>query len=141
MRISTKGRYALRLLVDLAQHPAGELVSLRDVAQRQEISQKYLEQIAIPLSQAGLLRGARGSQGGYTLVHRPEEITLLTVLTTVEGPLAPVPCLQEEKNCERSEDCLTRGVWQGLDRTIRRYLESVTLRDVVEQRLPEEEGT
>ena len=119
MRISTKGRYALRLMLDLAEHQGDGCVSLKDVAQRQDISKKYLEQIVPTLSRAGFLLTNRGYQGGYRLARRPEDYTARDILRLTEGSLAPVACLDCEVNtCPRSANCPTLPLWQGLDRVI-----------------------
>ena len=136
MKISTKGRYALRLMLDMAQHRSEGCVALKDVAERQDISKKYLEQIALTLSQAGLLVGLRGHQGGYRLVGAPADWTVLQVLSAVEGSLAPVTCLDGENACPRRDACLTLPLWAGLDRVIDEYLGGVTLQDLLEERLP-----
>ena len=128
MRISTKGRYALRLMLDLAEHQGDGCVSLKDVAQRQDISKKYLEQIVPTLSRAGFLLTNRGYQGGYRLARRPEDYTARDILRLTEGSLAPVTCLDCEVNtCPRSANCPTLPLWQGLDRVIEDYLAGVTL--------------
>ena len=133
MRISTKGRYALRLMLDLAEHQGDGCVSLKDVAQRQDISKKYLEQIVPTLSRAGFLLTNRGYQGGYRLARAPEDYTVYEILTIAEGGLAPVACLDGVENlCPRKESCLTLPVWEGLDRTIREYLSSITLQDILD---------
>lgn len=137
MKISTKGRYALRMLLDMAEHQQRGYVTLKDIAQRQEISKKYLEQIALVLSQAGILHGVRGHQGGYRLVGAPEDYTVYRILHATEGSLAPVACLDQSDNlCQRCEECLTLPVWEGLDRLIHQYLESITLKDVMEGKVP-----
>lgn len=134
MKISTKGRYALRMLLDIAQHQGGNAVALKDVAARQNISKKYLEQIALVLSQKGVLHGARGHQGGYRLIGEPKDYTLYGILETMEGSLHPVACLDEETNvCERCNGCETLFIWEGLDELIRSYLTSMTLQDVLDR--------
>lgn len=133
MRISTKGRYALRLMLDLAEHQGDGCVSLKDVAQRQDISKKYLEQIVPTLSRAGFLLTNRGYQGGYRLARTPEDYTVYEILAIAEGGLAPVACLDGTENlCPRKDSCLTLPVWEGLDRTIREYLSSITLQDILD---------
>lgn len=133
MRISTKGRYALRLMLDLAEHQGDGCVSLKDVAQRQDISKKYLEQIVPTLSRAGFLLTNRGYQGGYRLARAPEDYTVYEILAIAEGGLAPVACLDGTENlCPRKDSCLTLPVWEGLDRTIREYLSSITLQDILD---------
>ncbi len=137
MKISTKGRYALRMMVDIAKHQKDGYVTLKDVALRQGISKKYLEQIALHLSQAGMLRAVRGYQGGYMLARPAEEYTADAILQAVEGTLAPVACLEDAPNqCERCRKCETLPLWQGLERIILQYLNSVTLADIIEGRLP-----
>ena len=133
MRISTKGRYALRLMLDLAEHQGDGCVSLKDVAQRQDISKKYLEQIVPTLSRAGFLLTNRGYQGGYRLCRAPEDYTVYEILSVAEGGLAPVACLdQPENTCPRAPDCLTLPVWEGLEKTIRDYLRSITLQSILD---------
>ena len=137
MKISTKGRYALRMMIDIAEHQKDGYVALKDVARRQDISKKYLEQIALSISQAGLLRAVRGYQGGYMLARPAEDLTVFSILQIVEGTLAPVTCLQQEVNtCERKNCCKTLPLWQGLQERINRYLEGITLQDVIDGRIP-----
>lgn len=134
MKISTKGRYALRMMLDIALHQGGSLVTLKDIAQRQDISKKYLEQIALQLTQAGMLQAIRGHHGGYRLVRAPEEYTVREILKVTEGSLAPVACMDQQPNqCERCALCPTLPVWQGLDEVISGYLSSVTLKTLLEQ--------
>ena len=133
MRVSTRGRYALRLMLDLAMNNTGEPVRLKDVAKRQEISEKYLEQIIPLLSRAELLQTSRGYQGGYRLCRAPEDYTVYEILSVAEGGLAPVACLdQPENTCPRAPDCLTLPVWEGLEKTIRDYLRSITLQTILD---------
>ena len=132
MRISTKGRYALRLMIDLAQQQGDVLVSLKDVAERQTISVKYLEQIVGLLSKAGFLRSGRGPQGGYRLAKRPEEYTVGSILRLTEGNLAPVSCLEDKENrCDRCSQCATLDFWTGLYQTVNDYIDRFTLADLV----------
>ena len=134
MKISTKGRYALRMLVDMVQNQAQGAVALKEIAARQNISKKYLEQIALVLSQKGLLHGARGHQGGYRLVGDPADYTVCTVLEMMEGSLHPVACLDHApNNCERCNGCETLFIWEGLDQVIREYLSAMTLQDVIDR--------
>ncbi|MBQ7849382.1 MAG: Rrf2 family transcriptional regulator [Clostridia bacterium] len=134
MKISTKGRYALRMLLDMIQHQDKGAVALKDVAARQNISKKYLEQIALVLSQKGILHGARGHQGGYRLVGNPADYTVCNVLEMMEGSLHPVACLDHAPNaCERCNGCETLFIWEGLDQVIREYLSQMTLQDVIER--------
>lgn len=133
MKISTKGRYALRMLLDLAVNQKNGCVSLKDIAERQGISKKYLEQIVPPLSKANILRTSRGFQGGYRLAVSPEACTVGDVLRVTEGNLSPVACLVSNMvDCPRSETCITLPVWQELDRVIGGYLDSVTLQDILD---------
>ncbi len=132
MKISTKGRYALRLLIDLSLNQADGFVALKDVAQRQNISKKYLEQIVPSLTTGGVLKTSRGFQGGYRLNKEPKEVTAGEVLKLTEGGLRPVACLGNEINeCPRCNECLTLPVWQGLDKVINDYLSGVTLEDII----------
>lgn len=133
MKISTKGRYALRLMLDLAIHDTGEPTRIRDIAARQEISEKYLEQIISTLNKAGYVRSIRGPQGGYHLVKKPEQYTVGMILRLTEGSLAPVACLEDEVNlCERQEGCVTLRLWKMLDQAISEVVDKVTLADLVE---------
>ena len=133
MKISTKGRYALRLLLDIAQNQQDGFVSLKEIAERQEVSKKYLEQIIPLLSRAELLQTSRGYQGGYRLCRAPEDYTVYEILSVAEGGLAPVACLdQPENTCPRAPDCLTLPVWEGLEKTIRDYLRSITLQTILD---------
>lgn len=134
MMISTRGRYALLLLLDLAEHQGNGYVALKDVAQRQEISKKYLEQIIPTLNRLELLHTTRGYQGGYRLAKPPEEYTLGDILRATEGSLAPVTCLEPADNpCSRQADCATLPVWKGLDKVINEYLDGITLQDILDQ--------
>ncbi len=132
MKISTKGRYALRMLLDVAENQQDGTVTLKEISERQGISKKYLEQIALVLSQAGILRGARGHQGGYRLAVSPEKLSVAEIIRVTEGSLAPVACLEQQPNeCERCGQCRTLFVWEGLDQAIVAYLEGITLQDVL----------
>ena len=133
--ISTRGRYALRMMLDLAENQGDGYVSLKDIAARQDISKKYLEQIIPVLNRAGLLQTTRGVQGGYRLTRRPEEYTVLDILSATETGLAAVACLEQDANpCARCCDCLTLPVWQGLDKVVKDYLAGITLQDVLDRR-------
>ena len=135
MMISTKGRYALRFLVDVAEHQAESFVPLRDVAERQGISEKYLEIIVKELVKGGELEAMRGKGGGYRLNRPPEEYSVRSVLERMEGPLAPGACLGPgQKPCPRQADCRTLTLWQGLDRVISDYLAEFTLADLCGER-------
>ena len=128
MKISTKGRYALRMMLDLAAHQGDGYVALKDIAQRQEISKKYLEQIVAPLSKAGLVESGRGSQGGYRLSRPAAQITAGDILRAVEGEIVPVPCLATSaESCPHRAQCETLGFWEGLNQVINQYIDSATL--------------
>ncbi|MDD6728101.1 MAG: Rrf2 family transcriptional regulator [Eubacteriales bacterium] len=134
MKISTKGRYALRLMLDLAEHQNEGFVALKDVAERQGISKKYLEQIVPLLNKSKVLRTTRGYQGGYMLAKSPEHYTVGDVLRITEGSLAPVSCLDDDVNlCDRADTCMTLGVWQGLYKAVTEYLDSITLQDILDK--------
>ena len=129
MKISTKGRYALRLMIDLAQHDAGGYIPLRDISKRQQISAKYLEQIVVQLSRAGFVISTRGAQGGYQLARHPSEYTVGDILRITEGSLAPVACLEHEPvDCSRVDECITLSFWRGLYDAIWPMLIQCTLR-------------
>lgn len=134
MKISTKGRYALRLMVDLAEHKDSGFIALKDVAKRQNISKKYLEQIVPVLNGAGLLTTNRGNRGGYKLAKEPKEYTVGDILRITEGSIAPVSCLESEVNsCERKNFCQTLYVWEGLYKVVNEYLDSITVQDIVDK--------
>ena len=131
MKISTKGRYALRVMVDLAKNDNGNYITLKDIAKRQEISNKYLEQIIAMLNKAGFLETARGNTGGYKLSKLPKEYRVGDILRATEGDLVPIYCLTNEGNCSREQICKTRSFWQGLDDAINEYVDSKTLEDLL----------
>lgn len=133
MKISTKGRYALRLMLDLAQQPPTEYVSIKSVATRQGISEKYLEQIIKMLSKGGLVESTRGKSGGYRLTRTPESYTVGEILRVTEGSLAPVSCLEEEHHCENCDDCVTYEIWQNVLDAINEVVDSITLSYLVEK--------
>ncbi|MFG6350103.1 MAG: Rrf2 family transcriptional regulator [Oscillospiraceae bacterium] len=134
MFISTRGRYALRVMVDLAEHQSEGYIPLREVARRQGISEKYMESIVKLLVKARLLSGVRGKGGGYKLTQPPEGYTVEAILRLTEDSLAPVSCLEEgAAPCAQAAECRTLGLWQGLDRVVRSYLGSVTLADLMER--------
>ena len=131
MKISTKGRYALRIMVDLAQQHSNEFIPLRDVSERQDISEKYAEMIVGLLSKTGFVFSSRGKGGGYKLARPPETITVAAILKAVEGSLAPVACLDSPNNvCPRAGNCVTLPMWRELERRIDEYLTSVTVADL-----------
>ena len=135
MKISTKGRYALRLMLDVALNSNGSAVPLRDVAQRQEISDKYLEQIVTQLSRAGLVRSVRGAGGGYLLTRDPAEYTVGEILRTLEGNLAPVSCVDQDDvcRCGRADQCVTVEVWREIQAAVSSVVDHITLADLVER--------
>ena len=134
MLISTKGRYALRVMIDLAEHQTDDFISLRGIAQRQEISEKYLESIIRMLVKARVLESLRGKGGGYKLKKAPEQYTVGSILRLTEESLAPVSCLEEGSDtCPKAGKCRTLPLWQGLDKVINEYLEGVTIADLMEQ--------
>lgn len=133
MKISTKGRYALRLMLDLAVNSNGTPIRIKDIAKRQAISDKYLEQIISILNKAGFVRSIRGPQGGYLLSRAPKEYTVGMILRLTEGSLAPVACLENESNlCERQNDCVTLLLWKKLNDAINGVVDTITLEDLVE---------
>ena len=134
MKISTKGRYALRMLLDLAEHSNDGFIALKDIAERQVISKKYLEQIVPILNKSDILQTNRGFQGGYKLAQAPSKYTIGAILRLTEGSLAPVSCLDQNPiQCERSNQCVTLPIWQGLNKVINDYLDNITLQDVLDQ--------
>ena len=133
MKISTKGRYALRIMLDLAMNDSNEPVRVKDIARRQEISVKYMEQIITILSKAGYLKSNRGPQGGYRLTKAPKEYTVGMILRLTEGSLAPVSCVEDEQSdCPRSEYCVTLRLWKELDAAISDVVDKYTLEDLVQ---------
>ena len=138
MKVSTRGRYALRLMLDLALNNTGEPVRLKDVAKRQEISEKYLEQIISILNKAGFVKSVRGPAGGYSLKRKPEEYTVGMILRLTEGSLAPVSCLTPNTTpCSRMANCRTYEMWKGLNDLISNYFGNITLADLA---LPDQAG-
>lgn len=134
MRISTKGRYAVRVMLDLAAHNTGEYVKVKQIAQRQDLSEKYLEQIISILNKAGFVKSVRGAQGGYRLAREPGAYTVGMILRLTEGSLAPVACLEGGTNeCERCDTCDTLGVWKDLEQAINQVVDNVTIRDLLER--------
>lgn len=132
MLISTRGRYALRVMIDLAEHQAQGYIPLKEIAQRQCLSEKYLEGIIKLLVKARLLSGLRGKGGGYQLTQPSEQYTVYAILRLTEDSLAPVACLEEgARPCAQAAECRTLALWQGLDQVIRDYLSGVTLADLV----------
>ncbi|MEL7650121.1 MAG: Rrf2 family transcriptional regulator [Sedimentibacter sp.] len=132
MKISTKGRYALRLMLDLALNNTGEYIKIKNIAERQEISEKYLEQIVTALSKANYVKSVRGAQGGYKLAKSPEEYTVGMILRLTEGSLSPVACVEDCSECNRTDNCVTIEVWRRLDDAINNVVDNITLADLVE---------
>ena len=133
MLISTKGRYALRVMLDLAENSQGKLIPLKDITERQNISKKYLESIMAILSKAGFVEAMHGKGGGYRLSKEPKEYKVGDILCLTEGALAPVTCVEEKDHpCPRADACKTLPLWTGLDKTIREYLDSVSLEDILQ---------
>ena len=138
MLISTKGRYAARMLIDIAMHQGDGYVPMKDVSSRQQISKKYLEAFTAPLASAGLLGIRRGKTGGYRLLVSPAEVTLWDVVSLTEGPLHAVACLERTENtCARCGFCITLPAWEGLDKVVRDYLSSITLQQLIDQAKPQ----
>ena len=134
MLISTKGRYALRVMIDLAEHQGTGYIPLKEVAQRQGISEKYLESIIKLLVKAKLLNGVRGKGGGYQLTKSPEQYTIGSILRLTEDSLAPVSCLESGANaCPRAAECRTLPLWQGLNKVISDYLDNITVADLMQR--------
>lgn len=133
MKISTKGRYAMRMLLDLAEHQNCGYIALKDIAERQNISKKYLEQIIPIFNRSGILKTNRGSQGGYQLAKAPDKYTVGEILRLTEGSLSPIACVEQEPpECERSGECAMLSVWQGLYKVINEYLDGITLQDILD---------
>ena len=133
MKVSTKGRYAIRFMLDLALHNTGEPVRIKDVSARQEISDKYLEQVVAMLNKAGFVRSIRGPQGGYVLTRDPKDYTMCQILRLTEGDMVPVACLADEVNqCDRADSCVTLHFWKRLDDAISDVIDHTTLADLVE---------
>lgn len=132
MKVSTKGRYALRIMIDLGEHGSGEYVRLKDIAGRQGITLKYLEQIMPMLTKAGYVKSCRGNNGGYLLAKKPEDYVVGDILRTAEGSLVPIPCLADMPNqCERNGQCTTLAFWNGLYKVINDYIDKYTLADLM----------
>lgn len=132
MKISTRGRYAIRVMLDLAEHNTGEYIPLTDIAKRQGISEKYLEAIVSSLVKAGFLIALRGKKGGYKLSKSPEQYTIRNILRITEGAFAPVACLETEENsCERAAECKTLKMWENLQKLVNDYFENITLQDLL----------
>jgi Rrf2 family protein len=134
MKISTRGRYGTRMMLDLAAHHDEGPTPLREIARRQDLSVKYLEQLIIPLKAAGFIRSVRGARGGYILAKKPERISVGQIIETLEGGMALVDCVQDPKTCERESQCLTREIWLRMSERLMEELSSLSLRDVLDGR-------
>ncbi len=133
MKVSTKGRYALRMMYDMAVNDNGSAIPLKDIANRQSISIKYLEQIVILLNRAGFVKSVRGAQGGYRLAHPASYYTVGMILRLTEGSMAPVACLDDEVNqCPRVNECPTLFVWEKLDAAVKEVIDGITLQDIID---------
>lgn len=133
MKLSTKGRYATRVLLDLALHQGEEPVPLRDIARRQQLSLRYLEHLVAPLIAGGMIRSTRGPKGGVSLVRPPEEVGLDEVIQLLEGSLAPVECVDNPEVCSRSDYCATRDTWSEMKKALEGVLRSTTLLNLAER--------
>lgn len=134
MKISTKARYSLRVMLDMAMHREDGYIPLKTIAERQGISKRYLDQIMMLLNRTDYLKTTRGSQGGYKLAKTPDRYSLGDILRLTEGGFAPLACLENGgEECERYEDCIARGAWQGLEKVMADYLNNLTLQDILEQ--------
>lgn len=131
MKISTKGRYGLRILMDLAIHHSDKPRLIRDIAKSQQISEKYISRLVIALRKAGMIRSVRGVNGGFHLAMKPEDITLLDVIEVMEGPLSIVDCVSTPKRCNLSENCAPRKIWCKLNEDIRELMRGTTLADII----------
>jgi Rrf2 family cysteine metabolism transcriptional repressor len=140
MKLSTRGRYGTRALLELALHQGEGSVLLKDIAQRQQISVQYLEHLITPLIAGGILRSTRGARGGVSLARSPEQVKLSEVVQLLEGSTAPVECVSNPEACNRSESCVTRDIWSELKRVMDGVLDSVTLQDLVERQKQKEQS-
>ncbi len=130
MKLSTRTRYAVRAMIELAKHETNRPLQLKIIAERQEISIKYLEQLMAVLKSAGLIKSIRGSKGGYVLSKAPDQIALNDILRCVEGPISTVECVEDSARCSRAADCAAREVWKQVEQAIETVLQSITLQDV-----------
>ncbi len=134
MLVSTRGRYAIRVMIDLAEHRHGNFIPMKEIADRQEVSLKYMTKIMQALTKSGLLDGQHGKGGGYKLNREPADYRVGDILRLTEGTLAPVACLDEtDCRCDRSAECRTRPMWNELDRIINEYLDGITIADLMEE--------
>ncbi|ADI01093.1 MAG TPA: Rrf2 family transcriptional regulator [Syntrophothermus lipocalidus] len=135
MKVSTKGRYGLRAMLDMALHQNEGPMAVHIVAERQGLSERYLEQLMVPLKKAGLVKSVRGPQGGYVLTKKPRDITVGEIIRALEGPIAPVDCVSEQtpEECERAEFCVTRLIWSKMRDSIAEVLDSLSLEDLIQE--------
>ena len=138
MHVSTKGRYGLRILLDVAVHEKQGPVALRDISRRQQISQKYLWQVINPLKLAGLLRATRGAHGGYVLAKSPTQISIRDIVEILEGPVSVVGCVQSPGTCDRSATCTARGAWSEVEAKIKEAMDGISLQYLLEQQATQE---
>ena len=141
MKLSTKGRYATRAMMDLARHYTEGLVLLRDIAERQDISERYLEHLFLSLKAAGLVKSVRGARGGFTLTSPPAETKLIDILRVSEGPMSVVECTVNPESCPRSMRCAMRDVWSELQEAMNGVLKSMTLQDLVDRQVNKDRNT
>lgn len=139
MKLSTRGRYGLRALLDLAVHQGKGMVLLKDIARREELSLPYLERVITPLIAAGLVKSTRGARGGILLVKQPAEVKLTEVVQLLEGSIAPVDCVNDPRVCSRSAFCVTRDIWIQIKDAMTQVLDSTTLQDLVERQRQKEQ--
>lgn len=136
MKISTRGRYSLRMMIDLAQHYNDGFITLKDISERQDISKKYLEQIIPLLNRSNLLQSNKGHMGGYKLSRTPAEITVREILESAEGSLTPVSCMDNSPNlCEKCGECITLPIYEGLYDIVIKYFDSITLEDIINRQV------
>jgi len=131
MKISTKGRYGLRIVLDLVMRQSGSPRLLRDIAESQQLSEKYLSRLMVDLRRAGLVHSIRGAKGGFRIAKKAEEITLLDVVEAMEGPLSIIDCVADPDNCDRHDTCVTRDIWGQLNADIRANMSKVTVQDII----------
>lgn len=139
MKLSTKGRYAIRAMLDLAQHYGEGLTLLKDIARRQEISERYLEHLFLALKAAGLVASVRGAKGGFALTHPPADIKLIDIVRICEGQISIVECVTDPEYCTRSQRCATRDIWREVKEAMEGVLDSLTLQDLVERQSRKEQ--
>lgn len=133
MKLSTKGRYGVKAMLDLALHSGEDPTPIKEIANRQGLSEPYLEQLVSSLRKAGLVKSVRGAQGGYLLARTPDNITVGDIIRTLEGTMAPADCVAEDAvNCEKADNCVTRGVWEKMRDSVNEVVDAITLQDMVE---------